>query len=450
MAEKVEKDMNHVFDTEHLYKSYFKMALPVVLGLIVTLVYNLADTFFIAGTQNTDLIAGVSLCAPVFTALMGFGHIYGQGGSSLISRMLGEHNTDGTKRISAFSFYGAIGTGFVLGLMLTLFSAPVLRLLGGDADTVPHAYSYYSGLALGAPVMVVSFVHQNLIRCEGLAKESMMGTVIGAVVNIILDPILISYFGMGAMGAAVATIIGYCSSVLFYLYIVRKRTQGLSLRISDCSVSAAELRQLFGIGGTAALSNLMQSAAVILVNQYLLPYGNDRIAAMGVVMKITMIATLIIVGFSFGGVPVFGYLYGARMKKELNKLVRFTFGFLFFLAVMITLILSVASPVVIGIFLKDSALIQAGSQMLRWQLSGTVCIGIVQLLTVLFQATGKVLPSFVLSISRQGIVFLVVIVVCASLFGYQGVIMSQPAADLISALIAVGLLIWQNPMKEGV
>ena len=267
-----------------------------------------------------------------------------------------------------------------------------------------------------------------------------MGTVIGAVVNIILDPILISYFGMGAMGAAVATIIGYCSSVLFYLYIVRKRTQGLSLRISDCSVSAAELRQLFGIGGTAALSNLMQSAAVILVNQYLLPYGNDRIAAMGVVMKITMIATLIIVGFSFGGVPVFGYLYGARMKKELNKLVRFTFGFLFFLAVMITLILSVVSPVVIGIFLKDSALIQAG----------TVCIGIVQLLTVLFQSTGKVLPSLVLSISRQGIVFLVVIVVCASLFGYQGVIMSQPAADLISALIAVGLLIWQNPMKEGV
>ena len=114
--------MNHVFDTEHLYKSYFKMALPVVLGLIVTLVYNLADTFFIAGTQNTDLIAGVSLCAPVFTALMGFGNIYGQGGSSLISRMLGEHNTDGTKRISAFSFYGAIGTGFVLGLILTLFS----------------------------------------------------------------------------------------------------------------------------------------------------------------------------------------------------------------------------------------------------------------------------------------------------------------------------------------
>ena len=441
---------NELFEKTPVEKAYIKLSLPLVLSMMVTMIYNLADTYFIAATGNTDLVAGVSLCAPVFTFLMAIGNIFGQGGTSLISRMLGQKNADGVKRVSSFCFYVAILSGLVIGVLMLIFSGGLLKVLGADSATIAHASEYYTVLAIGAPFTVLSFIHSNLLRSEGRSKESMITSISGAVFNIILDPILISYFGMGAMGAAVATIIGYCSSVLFYLYIVRKRTQGLSLRISDCSVSAAELRQLFGIGGTAALSNLMQSAAVILVNQYLLPYGNDRIAAMGVVMKITMIATLIIVGFSFGGVPVFGYLYGARMKKELNKLVRFTFGFLFFLAVMITLILSVASPVVIGIFLKDSALIQAGSQMLRWQLSGTVCIGIVQLLTVLFQATGKVLPSFVLSISRQGIVFLVVIVVCASLFGYQGVIMSQPAADLISALIAVGLLIWQNPMKEGV
>lgn len=441
---------NELFERAPVPKAYFTMALPVVMGMVVNLVYNIVDTFFIARTQNAQLVAGVSLCAPIFTLMIALGDIFGLGGSSLISRLFGEKKDEEGKRVSGFCFYAAILCGILVTVLLLLLKAPVLHLLGATEETMEYAGQYYQYLALGAPFIIVALTPGNLIRTEGLAMQSMAATILGAVVNIILDPILISYFGMGAMGAAVATIIGYCSSVLFYLYIVRKRTQGLSLRISDCSVSAAELRQLFGIGGTAALSNLMQSAAVILVNQYLLPYGNDRIAAMGVVMKITMIATLIIVGFSFGGVPVFGYLYGARMKKELNKLVRFTFGFLFFLAVMITLILSVASPVVIGIFLKDSALIQAGSQMLRWQLSGTVCIGIVQLLTVLFQATGKVLPSFVLSISRQGIVFLVVIVVCASLFGYQGVIMSQPAADLISALIAVGLLIWQNPMKEGV
>ena len=136
------------------------------------------------------------------------------------------------------------------------------------------------------------------------------------------------------------------------------------------------------------------------------------------------------------------------MKKELTKLVRFTLGYLSLLALILTAVLFIASPAVIGIFLKDASLIQIGSQMLRWQVSGTVCIGVVQLLTVLFQATGKVFPSFVLSISRQGVVFLGVIVVCASLFGYQGVIMSQPVADLLSALLAIGLLVWQNPMKE--
>ena len=273
------------------------MALPVVLGLAVTLIYNLADTYFIARTGNTDLIAGVSLCEPVFTTLMGFGNIFGQGGSSLISRFLGEKNLEKTRSVSSFCFYGAIGTGVLVALILTVFSTQFLTLLGADADTLIHAYSYYSILSICAPIMVVSFVHQNLIRCEGLSAESMMGTIIGAVVNIILDPILISVAGMGAAGAAIATVIGYLCSVVFYLYIVVKKTKGLSLRLKDCAITPDHAKQLFGIGGTAALSNLMQSVTVILTNQYLLPYGNDRIAAMGVVMKITMIAVLVLVGF---------------------------------------------------------------------------------------------------------------------------------------------------------
>ena len=287
--------------------------------------------------------------------------------------------------------------------------------------------------------MVVSFVHQNLIRCEGLSAESMMGTIIGAVVNIILDPILISAAGMGAAGAAIATVIGYLCSVVFYLYIVVKKTKGLSLRLKDCAITPDHAKQLFGIGGTAALSNLMQSVTVILTNQYLLPYGNDRIAAMGVVMKITMVAVLVLVGFSFGGVPVFGYLYGAKRNDELKKLVRFCLCFLSAISLALTVVLFVSADSVIGMFLSDAALIEIGVPMLRYQVAGTVFVGVVQLLTVLFQATGKVLPSFILSISRQGVVFFAAIVVCAQLFGYQGVLMGQAAADVVSAIIAVVL-----------
>ena len=238
--------MESFFDTKHLYRSYFKMALPVVLGLAVTLVYNLADTFFIAQTNDTNLIAGVSLCAPVFTTLMAFGNIYGQGGSSLISRMLGQNNLDGTARISAFSFYIAIATGAVLAVVMTLFRSPLLTLLGASAETLDYAQSYYTVLTLCAPIIVLSFIHSNLVRCEGLANESMIGTILGAVVNIILDPILISGLGMGALGAAVATVIGYLCSVMYFLLVLRKKSHCLSVKLSQCHVRADELRQILG------------------------------------------------------------------------------------------------------------------------------------------------------------------------------------------------------------
>lgn len=440
--------MESFFDTKHLYRSYFKMALPVVLGLAVTLVYNLADTFFIAQTNDTNLIAGVSLCAPVFTTLMAFGNIYGQGGSSLISRMLGQNDLDGTARISAFSFYIAIATGAVLAVVMTLFRSPLLTLLGASAETLDYAQSYYTVLTLCAPIIVLSFIHSNLVRCEGLANESMIGTILGAVVNIILDPILISGLGMGALGAAVATVIGYLCSVMYFLLVLRKKSHCLSVKLSQCHVRADELRQILGVGITAALSNLMQSLTVIVINQFLLAYGNDKIAAMGIVLKVNMIAQLILTGFAFGGVPMYGYLYGAKQQDTLKKLLRFCLLFLCGLSLSLTAFLCLAATPLMRLFVQDSALVATGAEMLRWQAATAVFAGIVLLLTVLFQATGKIVPAFLLSISRQGIVFIVVLVVCVRLFAYNGVIMAQAVADVLSAILALGLLIGYNPLKQ--
>ena len=258
----------------------------------------------------------MSLCAPVFTALMAFGNIYGQGGSSLISRLLGQKDREGVKRVSSFCFYIALVTGVVLAVLMTVFNRPLLTLLGADNHTMPHAFRYYIVLVVCAPVMVLSFIHSSLVRCEGMSTESMIGTVLGAVINIILDPILISVVGMGAMGAAVATVIGYFCSVLYFLWLLRKKSRCLSVNPAISRVSSGELRQILGVGVTAALSNLMQSLCVIVVNQFLLPYGNDKIAAMGIVLKVNMIAQLVLTGFAFGGVPLFGYLYGAGRRRK--------------------------------------------------------------------------------------------------------------------------------------
>lgn len=249
--------MDSFFDTEHLQRTYFKMAFPVVLGLVVALIYNLADTYFIARTNNTNLIAGVSLCAPVFTILMAFGNIYGQGGSSLLSRMLEKNDIESVSRISSFCFYISLITGFILTILMLFFRQSLLSLLGANFDTLPYAINYYTVLVIAALIIVLSFIHSNLVRCIGMASESMFGTVLGALVNIVLDPVLISAFNMGATGAAIATVIGYLVSVIYFLVLLQKKNHCLSIKPSDFHVVRTELQQILGVGITVALSNLM-------------------------------------------------------------------------------------------------------------------------------------------------------------------------------------------------
>lgn len=432
--------MDAIFDLNHPYRTYFKMTLPSVLGMVVTLIYNLADTYFIAQTNDTAMIAGVSVCAPVFTALMAFGNIYGQGGSSLISRLLGQNDREGTERVSSFCFYISIATGAVLAVLMLLFRVPMLHLLGASAEAYPHAEAYYTVLAIGAPLTVLRFIHSNLVRCEGMATESMIGSILGTVLNIVLDPILISVLGWGATGAAIATIVGYLCSDVYFLWLLHRKSRCLSVKLSQCRVSAGELQQIMGVGVTAALSNLMQSLVVIVMNQFLLPYGNDKIAAMGIAMKVAMIAQMLLVGFAFGGVPIFGYLYGAGLRGMMKKLIRFCLCFMTALALLLTALVCLNATGWMKIFVEDAGIIATGAEMLRWQACTAAFACVVMLLTVLFQATGKIVPAFVLSLSRQGVVFLVVLVVCVKLFQYQGVLMAQAVADVLSAALALGLL----------
>lgn len=327
---------NKLFTETSVPKAYLSLSLPLVLSMVVTMVYNLADTYFVAQTDNTYLVAGVSLGLPVFTLLMAFGNILGQGGSSLISRLLGKNEFEDVRRVSSFCFYitlfsGAFITAFMLG-----FKMPILNLIGADPETFQYASDYYTYLAVGAPAIMLSFIHSNLLRSEGLSKESMVGTVGGAVVNIVLDPVLISVLNMGAGGAAIATVIGYLFSDAFYLIIVARQSRNLSISLSQILIPAQYIVQIAGIGIPAALSNLMQSAAVILLNQFLLPYGNDKIAAMGIVIKVSLIAFLVLTGFAFGGQPLFGYYYGAATKDKLRELLSFDLKFISTVAVVLT------------------------------------------------------------------------------------------------------------------
>ncbi len=422
---------------ENLISNYFHLSLPVVLGSIVTIVYNLADTYFIAQTGNSDLIAGVSVCAPIFMILMAFGNIFGQGGSSMLSRLLGQQRREEAGRLSAFCFWIALITGAVIGGILLLSREPFLSLLGSDTNSLPHARDYGTVLLIGAPLIVVNFIHMNLLRCEGMAGLSMVGTVIGAVVNIILDPLLIP--GLGSAGAAVATVIGYACSDIFLLVIVLKKSAVLSVK-PVFRIPGAFLRSVLAVGITAAITNIATSLCTILVNQQLKSYDN-AIAAMGIVTKVTMIVQMILVGFSFGGIPLFGYLTGAGEREKIRRLLRFCLVFLSALSLAMTLIVALAAEPLLRVITPDDTLVALGVPMLRWHVAGSVFAGIVMLMTCLCQAAGKAAPALALSLSRQGVIFSAVLLVAAGLFGYDGILAAQCAADFLSALLAGGIFI---------
>ena len=428
-------------------RAYFKMALPVVLSMLVSLVYNMVDTWFIAQTQNTALVAGVSLCAPMFTLMVAMGDIFGLGGSSLISRLLGQGEEKRVRHVSAFCSYGAIVWGVLVGALMLIFRQPILRLLGASSDTMDSATDYFCYLALGAPAIIFTLVPSNILRTEGMAVASMVGSITGAVVNIILDPIFIFGLNMGAGGAALATVLSNVVSSVLFIVLLAAKSQRLSVRLRDCSVQGTELREILVIGVPASITNLMQSFAMTLTNRFLLPYGTENVAALGIALKVNMIVMLIMVGFAFGAQPLLGYNYGANNRERLRGLLKFDVLVQLVFSVVMTVVFLISAPQIIRIFMSDSGVIQAGSRILRCMVITMPLMGIILVCTTLFQSAGKAMPAFLLSISRQGVALLLCMVVLSAVFGFYGVILAQAAADVVSVILALVLLRRSNILK---
>lgn len=430
---------NYLFEKAPVHKAYFKLALPVVFGMVMGLVYNMVDTFFIAQTQDTNLVAGVSLCAPIFSLMIALGDIFGLGGSSVISRLFGEKRDEEGKRVSGFCFYSAIACGILVTAVMLIFKNPVLYLLGVTQDTYVYAEQYYKYMAMGAPIMIVSLTPSNIIRTEGMALESMIGTVAGSVSNIILDPIFIFGLGMGAGGAAITTVLGNLVTDIILVCFVMKKSRKLTVSCKEIRVGKLELIDIFAIGIPASVTNLMQSFGVALMNRYLIQYGAEKVAAMGIAMKVNMIIVLVMVGFAFGAQPLIGYNYGAKNKERLRSIVKFDLMVELIFSVVMLCILGSFAPQILGIFMQNPDIVGAGSLILRCMLISTPFVGVVLVFTTIFQAMGKALPALILSLSRQGVIFAICIVLLSQIAGYYGVICSQAVADVITMVIAVWL-----------
>lgn len=431
---------NELFESASVPKAYMKLALPVVLSMMVSLVYNMVDTYFIALTGKQELVAGVSLAAPIFTLMIAFGDIFGLGGSSLISRLFGEKREEEAKRASAFCLWEAIGFGIFVTIVLLVFRTPILKLLGTDVATFEYAGEYYTWIAVGAASIILGLVPSNILRTEGLAMQAMAGSILGSIVNIILDPVFIFGLGQGAAGAAMATVIGNVIADVYYIYVMNKKAKRLSVSLKEIKIPGTMIRDILVIGIPASITNLMQSIMIMITNHYLIAYGTDKVAAMGIALKANMISAFILVGFAFGGQPLVGYNYGARNKKRLKEILRFAYLFEAGLALVFTISISVFAPAIIKIFMNQSDIITNGAMMLRFQQLGMVFMAVTLVSTCVCQSVGSAAGAFALSISRQGVLYAISLMVLNAIFGYTGIIATQACADVLTAVIALAII----------
>lgn len=441
---------NILFEKTPVPKAYMKLALPVVLSMLVSLVYNMVDTYFIALTGVQELVAGVSLVVPIFTMMIAFGDIFGLGGSSVISRLFGEKRDAEAKRVSAFCIWAAVIFGICITILFLLFKGQILGILGADEKTLQYADAYYTWIVLGAVFIIFGLVPSNILRTEGLAAQAMTGSIIGSVINIILDPVFIFGLKQGAAGAAIATVLGNVVADIYYVYAIRKKAHRLSVSITETRIPGRMIRDILVIGIPASITNLMQSFMVMMTNHFLLAYGTDKVAAMGIALKANMITAMILVGFAFGGQPLVGYNYGSGNKKRLKEILKFSYLFEMSLGLVFTVILSIFAPTVIGMFMDDPDIVTNGAMMLRCQQIGMMFMAVILVSTCVCQSVGNALGAFILSVSRQGVLYVIALEILSKLAGYRGVLISQACADVTTAIIAF-YIVWKiwNRIKTG-
>lgn len=444
----LEEYMDDLFTKAPIKKVYFKLALPVVLGMITTMIYNLADTMFVAKTGDTNLVAGVTIGAPLFTFLIAIADTFGLGGSSVISRLFGEKKYEISKHASSFCLYVGIITSIILTILLLIFEKPILILMGAKANTYADSAAFYRVIAIGAVFIICSLIPQNLIRTEGLAIQAMIATMTGTILAIILDPIFLFVLKMGATGVGIANILGYCLTDLLLFYFTIKKAKYISLNPRIINLNKKLIKEIIAIGIPSSITNFAQAFGMALLNGSLALYGAKKVAAMGITQKIYGIVILVIVGFAFGAQPLIGYNYGAKNWKRLKEILNFDILVQVVYAVISGGLLIIFAHSLIALFMSQPDIVNSGSYMLIACIITTPLVGIILVYTTVFQSIGNVWGAFIMSISRQGLIYFFALLILKKLFDIDGIIWAQALSDILTCIIGYFIFTKSLDLKD--
>lgn len=415
-----------------------EMAVPTIISMLITSFYNMADTYFV-GKINTQATGAVGVVFSLMALIQALGFFFGHGSGNYISRKLGAKQFEDASNMASIGFFSAFLCGIAVLAGGILFLEPLSILLGSTDTILPYTKSYLSIILFGAPFMITSLVLNNQLRFQGSASTAMVGIVSGAVINIILDPILIFTCDMGVAGAALATVIGQMIGFVL-LYKGTKKGGNIHINWKNFKPSFYYYKEVVRGGVPSLCRQGLASVAAICLNHMAGGFGDAAIAGMSIVSRITMFANSALIGFGQGFQPVCGMNYGAKLYKRVKDAFWFCVKYSFFFLIIIAAAAFIFAPQLVTLFRKDDMeVIEIGTLALRFQAVVFPLNAWIVLCNMMLQSIGKAVKASIVAAARQGLFFLPLILILPRIFGLTGIQMCQTVSDILTLILAVPL-----------
>lgn len=424
----------------HLPKLITSLAIPTIVSMLITGIYNAADTYFVS-KLGTSASGATGIVFSLMTLIQAVSFCIGMGSGSTISRRLGEQRKEEADIIGSSGFLFGIVFGIILVIFGNIFIEPLMKSLGSTSTILPYAKDYAKYILIAAPFMSGSFILNNTLRAEGKAKLSMLGIGSGAIINIILDPILIFGFRLGISGAAIATGISqFISFIILFSFYMRKKTV-VNISIKDFSKNIYIYLMILRNGLPSFCRQGLASISTVALNFNAGFYGDEAVAAMSIVGRVFMLIFSVLIGYGQGYQPVVGYNYGAKKYDRVKEAFKFTLKVGTIILSIMALLGFILAPIIIKSFINDNQVIETGTRALRYQCMAMPIMTLGVLANMTFQCVGKPWRATFLSSCRQGIYFIPLILILPRLFGITGVEITQPLADVLTFLTSAPFII---------
>ena len=418
-------------------KALMALGIPIMIGMLINALYNLVDAYFVGGLGESQMGA-ISIVFPLGQVVVGLGLMFGNGAASYLSRLLGRGDKDTANKVASTALYSSVLVGAIIIILATIFLKPILTLLGATDTIMPYALTYARIYVISCIFNVFNVTMNNIVTSEGAAKTTMCALLLGAILNIALDPIFIYVFELGVAGAAVATAISQFVSTLVYLTYVLRKKSAFTFSVREFAPTKQMMAEILKIGVPTLTFQLLTSLSIALINRAANGYGDSVIAGMGAVTRVTSMGTLVVFGFLKGFQPIAGFSYGAKKFDRLQEAIKTSILWSTIFCVIVGLLMAVFSTQIISQFTDGNAeMISVGQRSLIANGFSFMLFGFYTVYSSLFLALGKGTAGFILGACRQGICFVPVILILPVLWGLNGILYAQPIADVLSAVITV-------------